>query len=103
MAFKNEIGKEFMNTFMSKDKYIPKELVNLDRSSDKEHKSIKYPQFNITTKVGFISIKLGVEFGTLRLFKEAMKDYNIFLGRPVKCAKNDNKRCKVIYLKKGCG
>lgn len=33
-------------------------------------------------------------FPTLKMFKEVVKDYNVFLGRVVKFKKNDKRRCR---------
>ena len=52
---------------------MSEKLICLDRSFDDEDETIKYPQFNTTTKFGFVLIDLGMEFGNLDLFKEVIK------------------------------
>lgn len=39
-------------------------------------------------------LKLGMEFEILALFKEVVRDYKVYLGRKIKCVKNDNVRCR---------
>ena len=61
------------------------------RSSDDEGGFEKevFPQFNECGKFGNVHLEVGMEFSNLEIFKEAVRDYTIELGRDIKWKKND--------------
>ena len=66
-------------------------------SSDEEDsgkKRLESPQYNSDNGFGQVHFELGMEFDTIAIFKDAVKDYTINLGREVKWIKNDLTRCK---------
>ncbi|KAL5194253.1 hypothetical protein HKD37_20G056356 [Glycine soja] len=48
-----------------------------------------FPQFNECSKFGSVHLEVGMEFSNLEIFKEAVRDYTIELGRDIKWKKND--------------
>ena len=72
--------------------------MSLDGSSDLDVDTNRdvISQFDMNFQYGSVVIELEIKFPTLRVFKDAMKDYNIHLGREVKWIKNDANRAKAI-------
>ncbi|PKI45828.1 hypothetical protein CRG98_033835 [Punica granatum] len=63
-------------------------------SDDEGRYEIKPPQFNEAAPFGQVDLQLYMLFPTLKMLKQAVKDYTIALGRPVKQVKADKGRCK---------
>lgn len=61
-----------------------------------------YPQFNERAKFGHISFECGMEFTTLEIFKKAVRDFTIHLGREIYWAKNDKERARAKCKGKEC-
>lgn len=59
-------------------------------SSDDEGGSIRkmvYPQFDTSSRFRHVQFELGMKFDNIALFKDAVKDYTINIGREVKWVK----------------
>ena len=64
-----------MKFFLKDDQYMSDEPISLDGLFNEEVKDRnKYSQFNNASTFSLVSIELGMEFGNLVLFKEAVKD-----------------------------
>jgi hypothetical protein len=48
-----------------------------------------FPQFNSNAEFGQVHLELGIEFETLDIFKETMRNYTVYHGRDIKWLKND--------------
>ncbi|XP_031378313.1 uncharacterized protein LOC116193705 [Punica granatum] len=70
-------------------------------SDDEGRYEIKPPQFNEAAPFGQVDLQLYMLFPTLKMLKQAVKDYTIALGRPVKQVKADKGRCKYT-CEQGC-
>ncbi|PKI39240.1 hypothetical protein CRG98_040369 [Punica granatum] len=75
------------------------ELESLTGSDDEDDEK-KPVKFNEKAPYGEVHLELEMVFKTLDLFKEAVKDYNIYLGRVVQFKKNDKKRCMAVCNEK---
>ncbi|KAI9072296.1 hypothetical protein K1719_045740 [Acacia pycnantha] len=60
-------------------------------SDDEEHDSETLARFNEKAELGHVYLELGMEFVSLQQFKDAVKDYNISLGRQFIWLKNDKR------------
>ncbi|PKI60142.1 hypothetical protein CRG98_019486 [Punica granatum] len=92
--------KEAGDSFFDQLEYHSEELESL-KGSEGEKDERKPLVFNQNAPYGQVHLELEMISPTLKLFKIAVKDYNIALGKPVKKKKNDKKRCKFIF-DKGC-
>ena len=61
-----------------------------------------FPQFTEGAEFGQVVLELGMEFPDLITFKEAVRDYNINLGRNFRWSKNEKDRARVVCSEKGC-
>ncbi|RYQ82068.1 hypothetical protein Ahy_B10g100647 [Arachis hypogaea] len=71
-------------------------------SSDSEDENPVFPQHNPDTKFGKIRLELGMEFGTMQQFKDAVRKYSIQMGREAFFLKVEPHRCRVICYNKTC-
>ncbi|KAL6556398.1 hypothetical protein OROGR_005686 [Orobanche gracilis] len=79
------------------------EMMNTPVSTDDEEDyRVEFPSFNEGVDFGEVYLEVGMEFPTLDLFKNAVKDYNISLGRQFKWIKNDKKRARSVCKEVGC-
>ncbi|PKI41816.1 hypothetical protein CRG98_037780 [Punica granatum] len=60
----------------------------------------KYPEFDENATFGEVQLELHMLFPNLTMFKKAVTDYNIAIGKVFKFVKNDNER--VRGFKAGC-
>lgn len=76
--------------------YDSKSLRSIPSSDEEDNgkKRLESPQYNSDNGFGQVHFQLGMEFDTIAIFKDAVKDYTINLGREVKWIKNDLTRCK---------
>ncbi|XP_031377479.1 uncharacterized protein LOC116192914 [Punica granatum] len=70
-------------------------------NDDEGRDEIKPPQFNKGAPFGHVNLQLYMLFPTLKMFKQAVKDYTVVLGRPMKLVKTDKGRCMYI-CEQGC-
>ncbi|XP_031393381.1 uncharacterized protein LOC116205067 [Punica granatum] len=84
--------------------YISKELVDKCISDDEksEEEFRKYPEFDENATFGEVQLQLNMLFPNLIMFKKAVADYNIAVGRVFKFVKNDNERVRTKCRSDGC-
>ncbi|KAL7189675.1 hypothetical protein ACSBR1_039339 [Camellia fascicularis] len=73
------------------------ELRSIDSSTEGEDngkKKEKYPQFNMHTDMVEPQFKVGMLFGTSKIFKDAARQHAIKTRKAIKFVKNDNLRVK---------
>ncbi|QHN94000.1 uncharacterized protein DS421_17g597510 [Arachis hypogaea] len=70
--------------------------------SDSEDENLVFPQYNPDTKFGKIRLELGMEFGTMQQFKDAVRKYSIQMGREAFFLKVEPHRCRVICYNETC-
>lgn len=70
-------------------------------ASDNENEP-KYPRFNMEELNKNYKFKVGLEFGSLEEFKEAIIEWSIMNERDIKYVKNDKVRVMVLYKGKCC-
>ena len=75
--------KEFVDTFEHDDKYLYDELISVDDSDAEINDDENYPQYNKKAKSEHVILEIGMEFANLDTFKDAIRDYNINLGKLV--------------------
>ena len=88
----------------SNDSYHSKEfqsLPNSDAEGDTNSK-IVYPQYYPRSCFGQVHLEVGMEFDTIKMFIEVVRDYTIFLGRDLKWVKFDNIRARACCKQIGC-
>lgn len=61
-----------------------------------------FPMFRESTTFGQVNLVLGMEFENLEIFKNAVKDYNINLGRQFVWKKNDSGRARAVCKDNDC-
>jgi hypothetical protein len=73
-------------------------------SSDDEFDSRRQisPQFDANAQFGQVHLELGMEFETLKVFKKAVREYNIYHMREIKWKKNDKVRCRAACTAENC-
>ncbi|KAK2412396.1 hypothetical protein QL285_047593 [Trifolium repens] len=73
-------------------------------SGDDEFDSIRqiFPQFDANAQFGQVHLELGMEFETLKVFKKAVREYNIYHMREIKWKKNDKVRCRAACTAENC-
>ncbi|RYR67107.1 hypothetical protein Ahy_A03g013362 [Arachis hypogaea] len=69
---------------------------------DSEDENPVFPQHNPDTKFGKIRLELGMEFGTMQQFKDAVRKYSIQMGREAFFLKVEPHRCRVICYNETC-
>ncbi|KAI9083176.1 hypothetical protein K1719_034909 [Acacia pycnantha] len=74
-----------------KKKTLDRAMTIAKRIDDEEHDSETLAQFNEKAEFGHVYLELGMEFVSLQQFKDAVKDYNISLGRQFVWLKNDKR------------
>lgn len=70
--------------------------------SEEDAEKEVFPQFNSQAKFGHVDLELGMEFNSLDDFKQAVRDYNINLGREIKWLKNDKIRARARCKGENC-
>ena len=75
--------------------YVSEELRS-PITSDDENDRFVYPQFNENAGFDEVNLELGMEFSTLKKFKDAVKDYTIHEGKEIRWVKNDKTRAREI-------
>jgi hypothetical protein len=61
-----------------------------------------FPQFNENARFGEVHLEDGMEFSTLAVFKEAVRDYNIYISREIYWAKNESYRARAKCIVEDC-
>jgi len=84
--------------YMSEELHTPPPSDN----EDERGKGPSFPQFNEEAEFGTVVLSIGMEFKNLQLFKAALKDYTIHLGREIKMVKNDNRRVRAKCANLDC-
>ncbi|XP_061353582.1 uncharacterized protein LOC133298332 [Gastrolobium bilobum] len=74
--------------------YNSEELNTSPSSGAEEDEKVVNPKFNVHEEFGHVHLEVGMEFVSLQLFKNDVKDYNIDLGRQFKWLKNDKVRAR---------
>ncbi|RYR38268.1 hypothetical protein Ahy_A09g043255 [Arachis hypogaea] len=69
---------------------------------DSEDKNPVFPQHNLDTKFAKIRLELGMEFGTMQQFKDAVRKYSIQMGKEAFFLKVEPHRCRVICYNETC-
>jgi hypothetical protein len=86
------------------DSYHSEELrspISTDDEGDGNGREV-FPQFNSNAEFGQVHLELGMEFETLDIFKEAVRNFTIYHGRDIKWLKNDKERCRVKCKDESC-
>ncbi|PKI64139.1 hypothetical protein CRG98_015483 [Punica granatum] len=96
-----------VNMVISSDEeecYISEELVDKCISDDDngEEELRKYPEFDENATFGEVQLQLHMLFTNLTMFKKAVTDYNVAIGRVFKFVKNDNERVRAKCRSEGC-
>jgi len=86
------------------DSYQSKEFQSLPNSDDEgdSNSKIMYPQYNPTNSFGQVHLEVGMEFDTIKMFIEVVRDFTIFHGRDLKWVKVDTIRAKARCKQVGC-
>ncbi|KAK2437560.1 hypothetical protein QL285_022434 [Trifolium repens] len=79
----------------------PKTPVSSDDEFDSNRRQI-FPQFDANAQFGQVHLELGMEFETLKVFKKAVRDYNIYHMREIKWKKNYKVRCRAACTAENC-
>ncbi|KAK2356812.1 hypothetical protein QL285_094135 [Trifolium repens] len=79
----------------------PKTPVSSDDEFDSNRRQI-FPQFDANAQFGQVHLELGMEFETLKVFKKAVREYNIYHMREIKWKKNDKVRCRAACTAENC-
>ncbi|XP_061340343.1 uncharacterized protein LOC133286856 [Gastrolobium bilobum] len=74
--------------------YNFEELNTPPSSGAEEDEKVVNPKFNVHEEFGHVHLEVGMEFVSLQLFKNVVKDYSIDLGRQFKWLKNDKVRAR---------
>ena len=80
---------------------VLKSPISTDCDSDGGGKPV-FPQFNESSTFGAVHLEVGMEFATLSVFKEAVRDYTISNCREIKWVKNEPSRARAKCKKEGC-
>jgi hypothetical protein len=86
------------------DSYHSEELrspISTDDEGDGNGREV-FPQFNLNAEFGQVHLEIGMEFETLDIFKEAVRNFTIYHGRDIKWLKNDKERCRVVCKDETC-
>ena len=79
------------------DEGYESEILPSDKSgSEDENCDVMYPQFNKEHMGKNFQFKLGMEFGSLSDFKEAILEHSVLNGREVRFKKNDKERALAV-------
>ena len=88
----------------SNDNYHSEEFQSLPNSDDERdtNSKIVYHQCNPRSCFGQVHLKVGMEFNTINMFVEVVRDYTIFNGKDLKWVKVDTIRVRARYKQIGC-
>lgn len=89
---------EDLGSYKSEDLHSP---VSSDDEANNYNKT-QFPQFDEVAGFGKVRLELGMEFGDLQSFKEAVKDYTIDVGREMRWIKNDSIRATAECRVENC-
>ncbi|KAJ1428939.1 Transposase, MuDR, plant [Sesbania bispinosa] len=87
------------NKYTMEGDYESEELLSGTETSDGEARP-KYPRFHKEDICKQIKWKVGIEFGSLGEFKDAMLEHNILNGKEVKFVKDDLVRARAVCTRK---
>jgi hypothetical protein len=79
----------------------PKTPVSSEDEFDSNNRQV-FPQFDANAQFGQVHLELGMEFETLKVFKKAVREYNIYHMREIKWKKNDKVRCRAACTAENC-
>ena len=70
----------------SNDSYHSEEFQSLPNSDDKGdiNSKIVYPQYNSRNFFGQVNLEVGIEFDTIKMIIEVVRDYTNFYGEDLK-------------------
>ncbi|PKI50818.1 hypothetical protein CRG98_028813 [Punica granatum] len=94
-----EIREEVAAQIQQEQGYFSEEFESLKGSDDEEDD--KPPEFYLQAPYGQVHLEVEMLFPNLSVFKNAIKDYNIAIGRFVRAIKNDKIRCRFV-CEDGC-
>jgi hypothetical protein len=80
----------------------PKTPVSSDDEYDSNGRQV-FPQFDANAQFGQVHLEKAMEFETLKMFKQAVKDYTIYHMREIKWVKNDKSRYRAACVAENCG
>ncbi|GAU48741.1 hypothetical protein TSUD_192400 [Trifolium subterraneum] len=83
------------------DLYHSEELKSPISTDDEDDGKHVFPQFNESAVFGEVQLEEGMEFPTLAVFKQAVKDYNINISREVFWVKNESYRARAKCTAEG--
>ncbi|XP_031392056.1 uncharacterized protein LOC116204115 [Punica granatum] len=83
------------------DAYDTDELESL-KGNENDGEIVQLPVFNEAVEFEHITIELGMEFPNLKVFRNAVRDYNISRGREVRFKKNESTRVRAKCVEKEC-
>lgn len=72
---------------------VLKSPISTNSDSDGTKKAI-FPQFNESASFGEVVLVAGMEFATLAIFKEVVKDYTIWKGKDIRWVKDESYRAR---------
>ena len=86
------------------DSYQSEEFQSFPNSDDEgdSNSKIMYPHYNPTSSFGQVHLEVGMEFDTIKMFIEVVRDFTIFHGRDLKWVKVDTIRAKARCKQVGC-
>ncbi|RZB80566.1 hypothetical protein D0Y65_030320 [Glycine soja] len=82
------------NEQSDKDSWHSEELKSPISTYDEDDEKAVFPIFNPNSTFGQVHLEMGMEFENLDLFKDALRDYTIHLGREFVWKKNDRERVR---------
>ena len=90
------------NEQSDKDSWHSEELKSPISTYDEDDEKAVFPIFNPNSTFGQVHLELGMEFENLDLFKDALRDYTIHLGREFVWKKNDRERVRAKCKEQEC-
>ena len=90
------------NKQSDKDPWHSEELKSPIITDDEDDEKAVFPIFNPNSTFGQVHLELGMEFENLDLFKDALRDYTIHLGREFVWKKNDRERVRAKCKEQEC-
>ena len=90
------------NEQSDKDSWHSEELKSPISTDDEDDEKVVFPIFNPNSTFGQVHLELGMEFENLDLFKDALRDYTIHLGREFVWKKNDRERVRAKCKEQEC-
>ncbi|KAF1867828.1 hypothetical protein Lal_00018369 [Lupinus albus] len=99
--------KEFVSHESFDPKSIEKHTTLVEDDSDLQMYSLhegscEHAPQPVNFAFGHAQLEIRMEFANLKVFKNIVKDYNIFLGREIKWKKNDQRRARAICANSYC-